>query len=88
VNYAAPIYYYTKVYPYGEWIKNKRRDLGRLKFSEERIFGDEVTTFAQATYGWGLEDIAMQIQDMAGSGKETTYSMGDDAPLAVLSENN
>lgn len=86
MNYAAPICYYTKVYPYGEWIKNKRRDLGRLKFSEERIFGDEVTTFAQATYGWGLEDIAMQIQDMAGSGKETTYSMGDDAPLAVLSE--
>jgi len=28
----------------------------------------------------------MQIQDMAGSAKETTYSMGDDAPIAVLSE--
>jgi glutamate synthase (ferredoxin) len=28
----------------------------------------------------------MQIQDMAGSAKETTYSMGDDAPLACLSE--
>ena len=27
----------------------------------------------------------MQIQDMAGSAKETTYSMGDGAPLAVLS---
>jgi glutamate synthase (ferredoxin) len=28
----------------------------------------------------------MQIADMAGAAKETTYSMGDDAPLAVLSE--
>lgn len=28
----------------------------------------------------------MQIADMAGAGKETTYSMGDDAPQAVLSE--
>lgn len=28
----------------------------------------------------------MQIQDMAGSAKETTYSMGDDAPIAALSE--
>jgi glutamate synthase (ferredoxin) len=28
----------------------------------------------------------MQIQDMAGSAKETTYSMGDDAPISVLSE--
>lgn len=27
----------------------------------------------------------MQISDMAGSAKETTYSMGDDAPLSVLS---
>jgi len=33
-----------------------------------------------------LEDITMQIQDMASTGKETTYSMGDDAPHAVLSE--
>merc|ERR1712071_118229 len=52
----------------------------------ERMYDDVTTTYAQATFGWGLEDIGMQISDMAGSGKETTYSMGDDAPLAVLSE--
>lgn len=28
----------------------------------------------------------MQISDMAGAAKETTYSMGDDAPLSVLSQ--
>jgi glutamate synthase (ferredoxin) len=55
---------------------------------ETRIYDDKTTTFAQATFGWSLEDIGMQIQDMAGSAKETTYSMGDDAPLSVLSERN
>jgi len=73
-------------HPYGEWIKNQRKDVGKLDFPDERAMDDITTTFAQATYGWGLEDIGMQIQDMAGSGKETTYSMGDDAPIAALSE--
>lgn len=50
------------------------------------MYDDATATFAQATFGWGLEDIGMQIQDMAGAAKETTYSMGDDAPLACLSE--
>ena len=56
-----------------------------MGFSTERIYDDTTATFAQATFGWGLEDIGMQIADMAGSGKETTYSMGDDAPTSVLS---
>ena len=54
--------------------------------SAERLYDDKTTTFAQATFGWSLEDIGMQIQDMAGGAKETTYSMGDDAPLAALSQ--
>jgi glutamate synthase (ferredoxin) len=56
-----------------------------MEFDEKRMYGDETATFAQASFGWSLEDIGMQIADMAGSGKETTYSMGDDAPLAALS---
>jgi glutamate synthase (ferredoxin) len=53
--------------------------------SDERMYDDATATFAQGSFGWGLEDIGMQIADMAGSGKETTYSMGDDAPIAALS---
>ena len=67
------------------WPKRERM-LDRWSFPSERLYDDETTTFAQATFGWGLEDIGMQIADMAGAAKETTYSMGDDAPLAVLSE--
>jgi len=73
-------------HPYGEWIRKMRKDVSRMPFPAERMYDDTATTFAQGTFGWGLEDIGMQIQDMAGSGKETTYSMGDDAPIAVLSE--
>mmetsp|Transcript_15929 Transcript_15929/g.24801 ORF Transcript_15929/g.24801 Transcript_15929/m.24801 type:complete len:1699 (-) Transcript_15929:113-5209(-) len=73
-------------HPYGEWIANQRKEIGKLEFPEERMYDDATTTFAQGSFGWGLEDIGMQIMDMAGSAKETTYSMGDDAPISVLSE--
>jgi len=75
----------SKRHPYGEWIAKNRKDVTKTTFDSERIYDDQTATFAQSSFGWGLEDIGMQIQDMAGSAKETTYSMGDDAPLAVLS---
>jgi glutamate synthase (ferredoxin) len=80
------VFFLNAGHPYGEWIANQRKDIKKTEPSAERIYDDKTTTFAQATFGWSLEDIGMQIQDMAGSAKETTYSMGDDAPLAVLSE--
>lgn len=78
--------HYTSGHPYGEWLKKQRKDVKKLPSPSERTYSDEIITFAQSTFGWGLEDIGMQIADMAGSSKETTYSMGDDAPIAVLSE--
>eukprot|EP00980_Cylindrotheca_fusiformis_P015855 scaffold4637_cov128-Cylindrotheca_fusiformis.AAC.26 len=76
----------AKRHPYGEWMERQRKDIRKMPGKEDRLYDDDTATFAQATFGWGLEDIGMQIQDMAGSGKETTYSMGDDAPIAALSE--
>lgn len=73
-------------HPYGEWMAKQRKDVSKMEPTSERLYDDATTTFAQATFGWSLEDINMQIHDMAGGGKETTYSMGDDAPLSVLSE--
>ncbi|MGK3735853.1 MAG: glutamate synthase (ferredoxin) [Bacillariaceae sp.] len=73
-------------HPYGEWIAAQRKDVEKISGVDKRMYDDETTTFAQSTFGWGLEDIGMQIQDMAGAAKETTYSMGDDAPIACLSE--
>jgi glutamate synthase (ferredoxin) len=75
-----------KGHPYGEWIKRQRKDIPKEDSPSDRLYDDTTATFAQASFGWSLEDIGMQIADMAGAGKETTYSMGDDAPLSVLSE--
>lgn len=73
-------------HPYGEWVARQRKDVGKLEFPSERLYSDATATFAQASFGWSLEDIGMQIADMAGAAKETTYSMGDDAPLSAFSE--
>ena len=37
-------------------------------------------------FGYSLEDVQLVIESMASQGKEPTYCMGDDIPLAVLSQ--
>ena len=36
--------------------------------------------------GWSLEELELILQPMAADGKEAVGSMGDDTPMAVLSE--
>ncbi|MBD2293796.1 glutamate synthase subunit alpha [Anabaena sphaerica FACHB-251] len=40
----------------------------------------------QIAFGYTTEDVEMVIQPMANAGAEPTFCMGDDIPLAVLSE--
>lgn len=40
----------------------------------------------QAANGMGAEDAQMVVEGMAQAGVEPTYCMGDDIPLAVLSD--
>lgn len=37
-------------------------------------------------FGYSIEDVQMVIENMASQGKEPTFSMGDDTPMAVLSQ--
>jgi len=37
-------------------------------------------------FGYSSEDVQMVIESMAAQGKEPTFCMGDDIPLAVLSQ--
>jgi len=39
----------------------------------------------QTAFGWGTEDVEVQIAAMAAEGVEATFCMGDDAPLPALS---
>lgn len=37
-------------------------------------------------FGYSSEDVQMVIESMAAQGKEPTFCMGDDIPLAVISQ--
>lgn len=37
-------------------------------------------------FGYSSEDVQMVIETMAAQGKEPTFCMGDDIPLAILSQ--
>ncbi len=72
-------------HPYGEWLKVHRVHLSAQGFENIPHLSEEQLLQAQTAFGYSLEDVEMIIEDMAATGKEPTFSMGDDAPLAVLS---
>ena len=72
-------------HPYGEWLAKNRRSLGAQPWSQERQLGDLELLQQQTAFGFTAEDFDLVIEDMAGAAKEPTYCMGDDIPLAVLS---
>ncbi len=50
-----------------------------------RVKADPATVALQRACGYSGEDLRLIVNPMA-EGQEPTWSMGDDAPLAVLSE--
>ena len=72
-------------HPYGQWLAEHRRNLGVQPWAQERQLGDLELLQQQTAFGFTAEDFDLVIEDMAGAGKEPTYCMGDDIPLAVLS---
>ncbi|MFM7580449.1 MAG: glutamate synthase central domain-containing protein, partial [Microcystaceae cyanobacterium] len=78
-------------HPYGEWVKEERQVIEPLPFSEESSppfkggAGGDNLTQQQMAFGYTAEDVEMIIVPMASQGKEPTFCMGDDIPLAVLS---
>ncbi|MBD0267681.1 MAG: glutamate synthase large subunit, partial [Cyanobacteria bacterium Co-bin8] len=71
--------------PYGEWLRQHRETLVPQLFEEAKQFSAEELLQRQSAFGYTAEDLDMIIQDMAALAKEPTYCMGDDIPLAVLS---
>ncbi|OYX95851.1 MAG: glutamate synthase subunit alpha, partial [Caulobacter sp. 35-67-4] len=74
-------------HPYTEWLGNMV-DLEKeiAPGPEPRSYGREELTRRQAAAGFSLEDLEMILAPMVEDGKEAVGSMGDDSPLAVLSE--
>ncbi|MBB1072886.1 glutamate synthase subunit alpha [Rhodoferax sp. 4810] len=77
--------------PYKQWIENLRIRLGDLPGGSEPASADEsVSTLLdrQQAFGFTQEDIKFLIAPMAANGEEAIGSMGNDSPLAVLSDKN
>jgi len=71
-------------YPYGEWLKH-RKEIAKQPFTANTQLESQTRLQLQTAFGYSLEDLDMVISDMANLGKEPTFCMGDDIPLAVLS---
>ena len=72
--------------PYGEWLGRHRQEVSPQLFREQPYLEEQSLLTQQTAFGYTAEDLDMIIQDMAAQGKEPTYCMGNDAPLAVLSD--
>ncbi len=71
--------------PYGEWLKAGRKTVTAQPFGEDCLLDAQELLHLQTAFGYTLEDVDMVINSMAEMGKEPTFCMGDDIPLAVLS---
>ena len=73
-------------HPYGDWVRQHRRSLQAPAFADTTETTAQTLLTYQTAFGYSSEDVEMIIQEMAAQGKEPTFCMGDDIPLAVLSE--
>jgi glutamate synthase (NADPH/NADH) large chain len=76
----------AKTHPYREWLNENRVQLEKLKSG--RHVDNSVRDLEQklVTFGFGQEDIERTIVPMATGGQEPVAAMGNDTPLAVISD--
>ena len=75
--------------PYGQWLKDNKLTLDDLPEPVEAPPMDPAGLVRlQQAFGYNIEEIRMLTTVMAESGSEAIGSMGNDAPLAVLSDQN
>ncbi|MCS7051163.1 MAG: glutamate synthase subunit alpha, partial [Thermomicrobium sp.] len=73
--------------PYGEWLTQRRLTLGIGPLQGNGYESDERDWLRrQVAFGFTAEDQRLVVHPMAVECKEPLWSMGDDTPLAVLSE--
>ena len=73
-------------HPYTEWLENIVELEPKIgPGAEDRLYQGEDLVRRQAAAAYDLESLDLILRPMAEDGKEAVGSMGDDAPLAVLS---
>ena len=79
---------YASARPYRQWIENVRIRLDSIAVTAgPRNFAESLLDRQQA-YGTTQEDLKFLMAPMATAGEEAIGSMGNDSPLAVLSDKN
>ena len=74
-------------HPYRDWIRSGTVHLDELQPPTELPDPDAGTLLVrQQAFGYSLEDVQQLLAPMVTTGQEAIGSMGNDAPLAVLSE--
>ena len=76
----------AKAHPYREWLSENRVQLEKLKSGRkvDNSVADIQRKLVQ--FGYGQEDIDKTIIPMATTGQEPVAAMGNDTPLAVVSD--
>ncbi len=72
--------------PYRTWLENNRVELDKLKSG--RKIGESTEDFRRLlpAFGYSREDVEKIITPMCTTAAEPTSSMGNDTPIAILSE--
>ena len=73
-------------YPYRQWLNTNRIQLEKLKSGRKVDNSIPDLVRHELMFGFGEEDVANTIIPMSTKGQEPTAAMGNDTPLAVLSD--
>lgn len=79
---------YANAKPYKQWIDSVRIKLDELDKEPEEPKSDIPLLDRQQVFGYTQEDIKFLMAPMAAQGEEAVGSMGNDSPLAVMSNKN
>ena len=75
----------AKRFPYAIWLQENRINMANQKWEKDIQLNQLQLIQEQTAFGFSAEDFDLIINSMASDGKEPTYCMGDDIPLAILS---
>ncbi|MCR5820165.1 MAG: glutamate synthase large subunit [Bacteroidaceae bacterium] len=76
----------AKAHPYREWLSTNRIQLETLKSGRHVTNSVENYERKLLCFGFGQEDIDKTVVPMATAGQEPVAAMGNDTPLAVISD--
>jgi glutamate synthase (ferredoxin) len=73
--------------PYREWLDNNLLQLAQIPYTNNPIPTEKIDfETRQRLFGYTIEDLKTIINPMGAQGNEALSSMGNDTPLAVLSD--